>query len=222
MRKFKGFTLAEVLITLSIIGVIASVTLPALMASVRTQQVGPALAKAVNTLENGNNMILQQRGARKLDLVCPDGYLDCFQEFAHSIEVDPPVNNEPGGSPATIPSTQALQTKDGIVIMNTPGDTLAGVRNLKKYYGEAYMIRVDINGDKGPNREGSDQFTFYVDYYGTVIAHGSRAYGEYLGDGSSLWENECPNKNGANNPTNLVSCAGAIVDNGFKVAYHYN
>lgn len=54
-----AFTLAEVLIALAIIGVIASVTLPALNANVQKQQVGPALAKAINTLENANRLLLE-------------------------------------------------------------------------------------------------------------------------------------------------------------------
>ena len=48
--KFKrGFTLAEVLITLGLIGVVAAITLPALNSDIRAQQIGPSLAKAVNT-----------------------------------------------------------------------------------------------------------------------------------------------------------------------------
>ena len=38
MMKKTGFTLAEVLITLSIIGVVAMMTLPALMTNVQEQQ----------------------------------------------------------------------------------------------------------------------------------------------------------------------------------------
>ena len=49
MMKKNGFTLAEVLITLSIIGVVATMTLPALMTNVQEQQARTGIKKAINT-----------------------------------------------------------------------------------------------------------------------------------------------------------------------------
>ena len=51
MRKF-GFTLAEVLITLGIIGVVAAVTMPTLVMNTKYKEVGTRLAKFHNNLEN--------------------------------------------------------------------------------------------------------------------------------------------------------------------------
>lgn len=48
--KKNGFTLAEVLITLAIIGVVATLTLPSLMTNTKEQQYAAALKKGVNTL----------------------------------------------------------------------------------------------------------------------------------------------------------------------------
>ena len=48
--KKNGFTLAEVLITLAIIGVVATLTLPALMTNTAEQQYKTALKKGINTL----------------------------------------------------------------------------------------------------------------------------------------------------------------------------
>ena len=50
MMKKNGFTLAEVLITLAIIGVVAVLTLPALMTNTAEQQAKTALKKGINTL----------------------------------------------------------------------------------------------------------------------------------------------------------------------------
>lgn len=50
MMKKNGFTLAEVLITLAIIGVVATLTLPALMTNTAEQQAKTALKKGINTL----------------------------------------------------------------------------------------------------------------------------------------------------------------------------
>lgn len=50
MKRKKGFTLAEVLITLSIIGVVSAMTLPTLNASVGSARNRAALKKALSTL----------------------------------------------------------------------------------------------------------------------------------------------------------------------------
>ena len=54
--KKNGFTLAEVLITLAIIGVVASLTLPSLMTNTAEQQAVTAFRKAVNTLSEVGQM----------------------------------------------------------------------------------------------------------------------------------------------------------------------
>ena len=56
MMKKNGFTLAEVLITLSIIGVVATMTLPALMTNTQEQQAKTGLKKAINTLTEAAQM----------------------------------------------------------------------------------------------------------------------------------------------------------------------
>ena len=54
--KKNGFTLAEVLITLAIIGVVATLTLPALMTNTQEQQSRTALKKGINTLTEAAQM----------------------------------------------------------------------------------------------------------------------------------------------------------------------
>ena len=49
----RGFTLAEVLITIGIIGVVAALSTPAIMRNTQNAKVGPQLAKFVSTLETG-------------------------------------------------------------------------------------------------------------------------------------------------------------------------
>ena len=56
MMKKNGFTLAEVLITLAIIGVVATMTLPALMTNTGEQQAKTGLKKMVNTLTEAAQM----------------------------------------------------------------------------------------------------------------------------------------------------------------------
>ncbi len=60
--KKRGFTLAEVLITLSIIGIVAALTAPALVKNTGFAKVGPALAKFVNTFEIATESMMHEEG----------------------------------------------------------------------------------------------------------------------------------------------------------------
>ena len=71
--KKSGFTLAEVLITLAIIGVIAALTLPGLMTDTASAQIGPKLAKAVSMFEQGNESLLN---TFSVDSLTDTGLLD--------------------------------------------------------------------------------------------------------------------------------------------------
>lgn len=69
--KKNGFTLAEVLITLTIIGVIAALTLPSLNMGVQSSKVGPHLRKFINTISNANEMILMNNQSNTLRSAYP-------------------------------------------------------------------------------------------------------------------------------------------------------
>ena len=57
MKKF-GFTLAEILVSVAIVGVMAALTLPTLRTNTTNAQIGPKLAKAVSTFEQANESLL--------------------------------------------------------------------------------------------------------------------------------------------------------------------
>lgn len=60
--KLRGFTLAEVLITLGIIGVVAAMTIPTLIANTRSQQYRSRLKKTISTLSQAARMSQAQYG----------------------------------------------------------------------------------------------------------------------------------------------------------------
>ena len=66
--------MAEVLITLGIIGVVAALTAPALVQNAGNSKVGPTLSKVVSTLENTNQQILQDQEASDLSKLSSDNY----------------------------------------------------------------------------------------------------------------------------------------------------
>ena len=221
MMKHRGFTLAEVLITLGIVGFVASITLPALMTNVMKQSTGPSLAKAVNTMENANRMILTDNTARQLKTVCEDDYIACLKTAVNGVEVDTPASYKAYDLQTDAFSVgdgvKGFLMHDGMVIYQTaaPSDE-AGENTPGAYYGRYYTVYVDTNGiKKAPNAVGRDTFMFYVDLNGSVIPYGGQLYKEYTGGENVLWEAGCL-KTG---PTDGASCTGSIADNGWKVIY---
>ena len=64
--KKAAFTLAEVLITLGIIGVVAAMTIPSLIANYQKKVLANQLKKSVSTLQNGFKMIIANEGVTDL------------------------------------------------------------------------------------------------------------------------------------------------------------
>lgn len=61
MKKNKAFTLAEILITLGIIGVVAALTAPALINNSGAAKVGPSLATFVTNFENATQTMMAEQ-----------------------------------------------------------------------------------------------------------------------------------------------------------------
>lgn len=223
MKKLlSGFTLAEVLITLAVIGVIAATTMPALNARISESQVGPALMKAINTLENANMLAIKTNDVRRLTQVDSRGdnyYFDDIIGPYISFVKKADVTYEDSLS------LQGYTTNDGMIYARESedepveaknGDTLATVPS--KYDGKYYTVYVDINGTKAPNKLGKDLFKLLVDTKGYVIPYGGEAYNNYIGSNSAtIWSTSCT----GSTVSDPASCTGSIVDNGGKIVYSY-
>lgn len=167
--KKNGFTLAEVLITLAIIGVVATMTLPALMANTGEQQAKTALKKGISTLTEIAQMnqaidgydyaglmagtwgdpeprtqslyaMLANRGNVDLQK-STDSFPDGFDPFPQAI---------PGGTPDKV-----VFFRDGSAVLYNEAATVAGAnnnnQNLDDGLPSGFSIIFDTNGLKGPN-----------------------------------------------------------------------
>ena len=73
LKKREGFTLAEVLITLAIIGVVAALTTPAIIRNSQNAKIGPQLSKIVTTFENAAQLAgVEQEKHYFKDVINPD------------------------------------------------------------------------------------------------------------------------------------------------------
>lgn len=209
MFKKNGFTLAEVLVSFAVIGVVAAITLPSLLLNVEKRKAGPALMKAINTIETSSTLALQVQGARKLSDIKKNGQgnLNLIEGILvdYTKLTEAPFSTTVGNTPSGTP----YSTKDGIVIFD------AGVD------GDVYTITVDTNGQRSPNKAGRDQFELNVMMDGIVAPKGSYLYVEKFG--GNRWDTSCPSMTKTDKGTisDAASCAGAIVDNGGRVLYNY-
>ena len=227
MKKLNAFTLAEVLIVIAIIGIIATLTLPTLNNNIMKNMAATGLAKAINDLESANKLFLEQNHLRNLTEHL--GMADTNDQFRYfnMINAVMPLtrydqnytyNRFAGNAYGT--SAATYTGKDGITYTTRGNIQTAQGTVPDGYSGQYFQVIVDVNGSlKGPNNLGKDVFNLDIDTKGNVIPEGSRQYAMYVGNNNALWEGRCIKQNGGPSDGG-VSCAGAIVDNGYKVLYY--
>ena len=142
MRKYKAFTLAEVLLVLSIIGVIAAVTVPATMQQSAEKKFATLTKKSISTIQNAVDL--------KLTLV-PTNPTDhgnnifkwqlAGEAFGHSTLKAAASNN----------SVTTIQTPDGMIYNMSTYDCDNTVNKNNKL-GCDYYFYVDLNGSEGPTK----------------------------------------------------------------------
>lgn len=204
LMKNRGFTLAEVLITLGIIGVVAAITIPTVLQNSQDKQTISALKKAYSTLTQAFNMSIQDNGNPtswgidvdyrqalkkmipylKIMKDCSDGSAGCFPNVTYGSFNESAYNNisDENYNSATYPKVQLADGTLIVVPSDHMGETSAICNNqfgpTDSLKNECYVYYVDINGFKGPNEYGIDTFAFYLTKSGIVPA-GTQAEDNY-------------------------------------------
>ena len=168
MKKL-GFTLAEVLITLVIIGVIAAMTVPTLMNNTNAQEFRSALKKSISGVNQALTLhyALEGLGAQDYDSAT-DLIDDLFKKRMNVVDgaytSGYTIQNHTGGAGCTpTANNNAFTTQDGIVFCIkdwavSDGDDATGQNavcnsyNTKACTNAAYNLYIDVNGEKNPNR----------------------------------------------------------------------
>ena len=167
MLNKKGFTLAEVLITIGILGVIAAVTLPALNTNliknqleVQTRKFYSQLTKAFNLYKAENQVNnLNDAGFNINTFIkkymniarnCSDAE-DCYAPTYQTL------NNRAVSSTNWFSKNNTYELADGSVF-SLSGDISSSPLTLT----------FDVNGKKGPNKIGYDLWSVSVFYDGSI------------------------------------------------------
>ncbi|MCD7779327.1 MAG: prepilin-type N-terminal cleavage/methylation domain-containing protein [Candidatus Gastranaerophilales bacterium] len=174
MKKIRGFTLSEVLITLVIIGIIAAISIPALIQTTNNLEYITAYKKLYSELCNFHIRLKADNGGYFDNLFsdenttyetfikyfnkaykCSKGVTDdyCFPEYKHG-------NND--ASTYQAENTTSLVLNDGmILIFDCFSSDCTNKTELNESIG-CVRIRADLNGLKKPNIVGRDIFDFYI------------------------------------------------------------
>lgn len=163
MTKRFGFTLAEVLITLAIIGVVATMTIPTLLSNSSDQQYKTGLKKAISTINQAITMQYALEGTDMTDYSEATNYFttngvakEVFQARMQVVTTTSKRSTAYGYSKVT--GNQAVYLSDGMVIEFPKNLEKAGqsVQCKNDFYsstnnadGCLYTIIVDVNGNKG-------------------------------------------------------------------------
>ena len=155
----QAFTLAEVLITLGIIGVVAAMTIPTLVSKYEKKVWITQLKKQVNVLSNNFQRIKADEGVDKISQTSLVNIGSLRTEFNQTL-----YQNYFKLDKATSPDIESLgdgwlQTKDGAVQDFNLRDSINSTM---------YEVSMDINGQKGPNKVGRDRFIVYFNDFGVV------------------------------------------------------
>ena len=226
-----GFTLAEVLITLGIIGVVAALTAPALIQNAGNAKIGPTLQKVKSTIENANEMMLLDNTASNLYAVASNvpAYMELLSGYIsgssynttviHYSSFNPTLTYYGNTTNYKITHFYPFYFSDSITVLfkvNSGGWSEKG-----SFQGAYIQAVVDINGtDTSPNKLGKDIFEFYMDYNGVLVPHKCKTEKWLQDSDEHYWdtagsEAQC-NEDGVDTG---YGCAGSIFDNNLKVIY---
>lgn len=175
-KRFIGFSLSELLIAMSIIGIIAALTVPNLVTSYQRQSMVTLLQKTY--LELGQNLtilhteqynktfyqsLLSLQGRTVANTAGKFFIGDTNNKPYYNILKDCETTAQPcfAASYSNIngTSTQAFTCNDGYNVILKSGTAMC---LIPADGGNPAKVHVDVNGPDGPNIGGRDMFTFYI------------------------------------------------------------
>ena len=242
MKKF-GLTLAEVLVSVAIIGVVSALTVPQLSSGIQQKHWSSALSGQITNFENAMKNIKTKESI--VDITesnvwqqsTKEDFKSSFLENMTNIEtvIDKkfseyynnrifdinrtPYNGDVEDSDEYI--IYKLKNKGTLFIsplLNnfieiTEDEALKRGLNYSKIVG---TVIIDINGENLPNTIGRDIFYFDLNENGVLKAFGSMEYSMFrTGDDNRHWSKKCND----DKITSGASCTGRLVENNFVMDY---
>lgn len=239
----KGFTLAEVLIAIGIVGVIAAISIPTFVSNTQNQTNASKLASVMSDVETAFTSMIASEG---VDDLTETEFYQAFKDAPESSEAESlfgnylklagsgKVNDYYGSTylphkdinGASLSVSYAnpkiiYQTKNGaLLLLSTTTYTIteekaknAGISTTQC----AMFITIDVNGGEKPNISARDTFVFMVAGDGTIHPAGGKVYSQFV-PMFGVWTNQGAGF-GCTGSKRSMGCTARLVENNFKVDY---
>ncbi len=221
-----AFTLAEVLITLGIIGVVAAMTLPTLIQNKQHRELETALKKNYSNIQNALNLMAYDRGEKVNYSTYEHGgfkrefikYFKAAKDCDDMSCVGHDGDKETDGTPYItkkyrnftntnyvasylLDDGQFMLSDGAMIFIDQPDFNRLPDDPAEK----RLLIQVDVNGlSKGPNRFGYDLFSFQVHDSGKLLPMGAE-------DTHSMFNKSMYCSNTGTSSLNGVACTYAAL-----------
>ena len=234
MKKF-GFTLAEVMVALALIGVITSLTIPTFIASNRNRTNGAKAATMISAVENAFTSMIAAEAVQNLGETAFGGTpsaanLGRYIKIQNSSEdmldyygADNPfrlisINERWNNFAAEI----IYETKNGALLIFDGRQRTVTQDKINETGGtidsSLGFLTIDINGSEPPNVWGRDAFYFAIGNDGLLYPAGSKNFSILESEGdtaTNTWD--ALGANAGNNPSTDFRCNNGNDGNaGFK------
>ena len=217
--KAPAFTLAEVLVTLGIIGVVSAMTVPSLMQNYQKQSYVTQLHKAYNLCSQAALQVLTDRNALSLK----EAGITSLDEIDVFVKSYFKIVQDCGKTGTSCFAVGEYKKLDGTKIALFETElfkyyVLADGMSIAFYpanYG--LQINMDINGKKGPNIIGRDTFAFVIYNNGVVDDY---VAGNIVPPFTKEQREDVFNKSCNNSETTgWFGCLGKIINDGWQMTY---
>ena len=229
--KKNGFTLAEVLVAIGIIGVAAALTIPTFVSNGRNQANAAKLSTTISAVENALTSMIASEGVQDLtetdfgsSLSAGDlgRYLKgassstsiTFSDIAGTAE-----NNDTPG--------MTFETKSGAILMFTSSSLEQSESDVKSLGGSVTgavaSLVIDVNGSELPNKWGRDAFYFLVGTDGLLYPAGGVNFSILQKkDVANVWSKKDSTYicNDVTKSANCgIGCTARLIENNYKVDF---
>ncbi len=232
-----AFTLAEVLITLAIIGVVAAITIPTLITNYQKKVYVAKLQKGISVLNQGVKLMMATEGVSRFEDIEANSTA-CGEKntggsgplFAINTNARECFNSYFSKYFKIVDYNKSLNYQDedfykysSVIFHNGKTGKLFSMMNMGGYYGfrtqDGMIIWpngfnadaiIDVNGSDEPNEIGKD--IFILD---------RNEFGNYSVSGLDTWDDESNNNDycGDDKKGNGYGCSGRIMAEGWKMNY---
>ena len=235
MINKKGFTLAEVLITLGVIGLVAALTLPSMYNNYQKALIGKTLARSVELVEQGMLNIRQEAqlnsetgdtfetlsSIKKSDLglsgssyiTDSNAFYNSTKSFLGTENSDYDVTNISAFAGNLDTNLKSLYTAykfnklNAIVAFQNKTETTTSNDSIIS------RVIIDANGAAKPNTFGKDVFIFGLTNSGTLIPAGTQKYADF---DSKIPADGCSGSSVGNG----TACAARVMADKWEIKYY--